>query len=472
MKAIVYQPLRTPGGYYIYDRSVNTIFSVSADEYQEFKRLQDDADAERSPVVQHYRQKGLLRPNEVSIIRHPATDILPHYCENRLNYLILQVTQQCNLRCSYCAYSGLYYNRQHNSERMDFETAKRAIDFFVARTAESDRLHMGFYGGEPLLEFDLIQQCVAYVRSQVEGKQVTFGLTTNGTLLTDEKIKFFAENEFQLLLSLDGSKKEHDACRVFPNGQGSFDVVMRNLRRAKELYPDYAKKIRISTVISPKAELNDMLEYFKSDEVLSDKHITMSPLADTGLKEQVDYKESFHLVRRYEYLKYLFYLLGKIDRQYVSELVIKSQQNIEETYRALQRHNVLPACTCPGGPCIPGVKKLFVMTDGRFYPCEKITESSDCGQIGSLDAGFDQKNMEAVLNVGALSAEECKDCWALSFCKICAAQIECKDGQAQFDKADKLRACKKAQLSAAADLYEACVLHEFGYRPNEKEIVL
>lgn len=386
--------------------------------------------------------------------------------------MVLQVTQQCNLRCSYCAYSGLYHNRQHNAQRMNFQIAQKAIDFFLARNSEVDQLRFGFYGGEPLLEFDLIQKCVAYIRNAVEGKRVSFGLTTNGTLLTDEKIKFFVENDFQLMISLDGSKQEHDACRVFPNGQGSFDVVMQNLKRVKELFPDYASRIKISTVISPKADLNHTLEYFKSDEVLSDKHIIMNPLADTGLKERVDYKESFYLVRRYEYFKYLLYVLGRMDREYVSELVIRSQQETERFFRALQMHARLPRCTSPGGPCIPGVKKLFVMTDGRFYPCEKVAENNSCSQIGSLDEGFNLASMESLLNVGAISFEKCKDCWAFSFCRICAAQIESQDGQQQFREEDKLTACQKAKRNAAANLYEACVLHEFGYRSNEEAFIL
>ena len=472
MKRIIFQPIRTPGGCYIYDRSVNTIFSVSPEEYEEFQQLKTSDAIEQAPVICKYRQRGLLRENNISTIQHPATDLLPHCCENRVNYMILQVTQQCNLRCSYCAYSGMYYNRQHNSQRMSFETAKKAIDFFLKRTSEVNYIRLGFYGGEPLLEFDLIKQCVAYINSKVEGKKVSFTMTTNGTLLTDEKIKFIAENDFHLMISLDGPKKEHDACRVFPNGQGSFDIIMKNLRRVKELYPEYAKKINISTVISPKADLNDTLEYFNSDEFFADRHITMNAMADVGLKEQVDYQESFHLIRKYEYLKYLLYIIGKMERKYVSNLVIASQYNTESTYKALQRHVALPSCTCPGGPCIPSVKKLFVTVQGTLYPCEKISESSSCGQIGSLDDGFDLSKMEAVLNIGSLTADECKNCWALPMCKICIVQMDHADGQSQYTKADKVNACKKTKSNAASELYEACVLHEFGYQPNEEEVIL
>lgn len=472
MSQVVFQPLRTPRGCYIYDRSVDTIFAVSESEYQEFKRLQNAPDACDSPVIQRYQQRGLLRENHVTMIRHPATDALPHYCTNCLSSIILQVTQQCNLRCSYCAYSGAYHNRTHNSARMNFETAKRAIDFFLARAHESGRVHVGFYGGEPLLEFDLIKRCVAYVKEAVEGREITFGITTNATLLNDEKIQFLAENDVQLTISIDGSKQEHDACRVFPDGSGSFDIVMRSIRRVKELYPDYASRMMISTVVSPKSDLSHVLDYFSSDEVLSDTNIIMTPLVEAGLKEQIDYKDSFFQVRRYEYLKFLLSMIGKVDRKCVSQLVAHAKRDSERLYRQLQQHNEIPACVHHGGPCIPSVKRLFVMTDGTFFPCEKVSQSIACSRIGSVETGFQLENMERLLNIGSMTADACRNCWALSHCTICAAELDYTEGQQEFTLENKLKACEKSKRSVMADLYEMCVLHEFGYRLNEEVIIL
>ena len=133
MSKIVYLPLKTPGGFYIYDRSVNTIIAVSENEFEELKILWKEQTFDDSTVIKHYQNKGLFQENNISIIRHPSTDALPHYCENCLSSMVLQVTQQCNLRCSYCAYSGAYHNRTHNSARMSFETAKKAINFYIAR---------------------------------------------------------------------------------------------------------------------------------------------------------------------------------------------------------------------------------------------------------------------------------------------------------------------------------------------------
>lgn len=472
MTEVIFKTIRTPEGFYAYDRSTNTIVAVTEKEYDELKTLRMEENPGESSVIQRFQKKGLFYPNRVETIQHPYTEALAHLCQNSLSSLVLQVTQQCNLRCSYCAYSGLYYNREHNSQRMSFETAQKAIDFFLSRAGETQDLNFGFYGGEPLLEFDLIKRCVAYIRTVVEGKPVSFNLTTNGTLLTDEKIEYFYQNDFALTISLDGAKKEHDACRVFPNGQGSFDVVMRNVRRVKELHPEYAKKLLVSTVISPQADLNHVLEYFETDEILADTFIMMNQMVETGLKEQVDYEESFHLVRRYEMLKFLLFLIGKVDRRRVSKLVIRSQNLYENLYRSLQKHTVIQACAHHGGPCIPGVKKLFVSVAGTFFPCEKVNECAECTQIGSLETGFNLENMRKLLNVGMLTAEECKNCWALPNCKICVEQIDCANGQEELKKADKLISCENSKGSLMTELYQMCVLHEFGYRLNEEAVVL
>ena len=125
---------------------------------------------------------------------------------------------------------------------MSWDTAKKAIDFFLKRNIELPEIIIGFYGGEPLLEFDLIKKCVEYVESIVEGKKVFFNITTNGTLLTDEVVDFFVEKDFKLSISLDGSQKEHDVNRKFRDGSGSFNTIINNIKRIKTRYPQYNKK--------------------------------------------------------------------------------------------------------------------------------------------------------------------------------------------------------------------------------------
>ncbi|MDL0414458.1 4Fe-4S cluster-binding domain-containing protein, partial [Clostridioides difficile] len=108
---------------------------------------------------------------------HPETKYIKYHIENNLSSIILQVTQNCNLRCDYCIYSGSYSNRVHTNKRMNIDVAKRSIDYLIKNSSQLNEVSVGFYGGEPLLEFDLIKQIVEYVKVVGEGKEIYFNLT-------------------------------------------------------------------------------------------------------------------------------------------------------------------------------------------------------------------------------------------------------------------------------------------------------
>ena len=120
---------------------------------------------------------------------------------------------------------------------MDFETAKKALDYYATLIEEGRgynpvrRPALGFYGGEPLLHFDLIKDCIHYLKTTYPHIDFLFSLTTNGTLLNKEKEDFLKEHGFLITISIDGPKDEHDRKRVYPNGGGTFKDVMKNVRR-------------------------------------------------------------------------------------------------------------------------------------------------------------------------------------------------------------------------------------------------
>jgi uncharacterized protein len=162
---VIFKTFRTYTQPYVYDRHTHSIVSLTDDEYEELRQIENgELDCEHSPVIQKYRRSGLFMPNVVERIEHPGTAIIEQYLKTRMMQLTLQVTQQCNLRCGYCAYSGIYdNNRTHSNKRMSFETARKAIDFFLDRNGELSDIVIGFYGGEPLLELDLIKRCIDFV---------------------------------------------------------------------------------------------------------------------------------------------------------------------------------------------------------------------------------------------------------------------------------------------------------------------
>jgi len=445
----------------VYDRHTNSLVRLEEDEYAELAQVEKgELSAEDSQVVGKYQEQGLFVPNVVEKIEHPGTAIIESYVNTRMEQLILQVTQQCNLRCGYCVYSGIYgRNRVHSNERMSWDTAKKAIDFFLKRSWAIPESTIGFYGGEPLLEFGLIKQCVDYVKTQVEGKTIVFNITTNGTIMTDEMMEFMVANDFMLTISLDGSKEEHDVNRKFSDGEGSFDVIIKNIKKFKNRYPSFDENISIITTINPYMDLDCVLEYFNTTEIFNDKNIIFNTVNEVNLSQSIDYDKKYHEVRSFEYVKMLFALVGKLDEKYVSPLTLRIRGSIEARFKDVQGRVDISSIAHHGGPCMPGVMRLFVRTDGVLFPCERVGDVLDYFAIGTLEDGLDINKIKALLNNGVLTENECEICWSIRQCTICSAQLN-------FDieptKKEKLEECAISVKRVLTDMYEISVLSEFG----------
>ena len=466
---VIFKLIQTKGGKYVYDRQANTLLHISDNEYTELKQIQkNNTDFENSNNVKKYRLYGLFQENSVQKIKHPATDYVKYYLDHRVSDMCLQVTQQCNLRCAYCAYSGNYYDRQHSEQRMSLNLAKQSIDFFLSHSRDNNRIHLAFYGGEPLLEFELIRQCVKYIKEKTEGKTITFGMTTNGTLLSDEVVDYLMSENFRLTISLDGSREEHDANRKFRNGKGTFDVIMSNVKRIHERYPDYSSKILFNTVINPKSDLGCVMNFFKSSDVFQDKNLIFSSVIPIGLKEEISYDERYENIRKYEILKMYLSMIRRINEEYVSPLVKQRISDYMTNFFNLQKHTTLDEECHHGGPCIPGKKKVFVTTNGTLYPCERVSETCDYFKIGTITNGFQVDKVQNLINNGKVSAALCKKCWALPFCTICSGQIEFKNSS-ELKLENKIEACRSERARIHAALYDTCVLKEFGYEADQNK---
>ncbi|MCM1083956.1 MAG: Cys-rich peptide radical SAM maturase CcpM [Clostridium sp.] len=470
MKNVIFKCFKTLRGYYVYDRFSNTVININKTQYEELLSVQNgNIKEEESGALRTLQESGALQINNIEKIYHPETDYLEHHLDKRVAQLILQVTQQCNLRCEYCVYSGNYYNRTHNAQRMNWDTAKDAIDFFINHSRESKEVVISFYGGEPILEMELIMKSISYIESRIEGKNVVYAMTTNGTLLNESNMKYFAEKNFKLMISLDGSKEEHDRNRKFINGNGTFDIIINNVKKFKKSFPVYvSENVHFNTVISPKANLSCIEEYFSTDDVLADQEVMFNMVNTSGMKDESNFSFSkqFNMKRKYEYLKLLLMLVGKCDKSRVSKLVIESAKQIRDNYKDIRGKSHLTPIYHPSGPCVPGVDRLFVTVKGDFYPCEKVPELG-YAKIGSLAGGYEISNIEELLNIGRMTETQCKECWALQLCSICSQQLECK-GECAIGKEAKVRACSLNKTRALEDLMELAVLSEFGYKYQEE----
>lgn len=148
--------------------------------------------------------------------------------------LYLHIAHDCNLACRYCfAEEGEYHGRR---ALMSYEVGKKALDFLVANSGNRVNLEVDFFGGEPLLNWQVVKDLVAYGRSLEEPnhKKFRFTLTTNGILLDDEILEFANKEMANLVLSIDGRKEIHDLMRPYRGGQGSYDKVVPIFRKAAE----------------------------------------------------------------------------------------------------------------------------------------------------------------------------------------------------------------------------------------------
>ena len=235
----------TPFAAYAYDVGKNNIIRLSEDVYAHLKdSIQGETTSPAKKVAEQIRElrdMDYLSDKRPSRIRHPMTDYVDYLLDRRLEKITLQITQQCNFRCKYCVYSEVdnLKQRAHSDKVMSFELAKQAIDFFCCHSVDSASRNIGFYGGEPMLEFDLLKRIVSYAERKLEGKDLTFNITTNGSLLNEENAKYLQDHHFFVTLSFDGPQEIQDKYRVFPNGSGTYGVVRRNLSFYQRNFPSY-----------------------------------------------------------------------------------------------------------------------------------------------------------------------------------------------------------------------------------------
>lgn len=190
----VFHTFTAGGKRYMFDANTNVIINLKEDLYFELEKYMQSGYKEITPAIEKLRDRGYLKDRADFEMVHPMDSTLEYSLERCIGTIALQVTQGCNLRCKYCAYSGSYDNRVHSSKRMSKEIAFKAIDFLFDHSIDRDRVSLGFYGGEPLLELDLMQvDCFNMankhfdVARSKEEKKLSF--ITTGADLVDKRIE-------------------------------------------------------------------------------------------------------------------------------------------------------------------------------------------------------------------------------------------------------------------------------------------
>ena len=450
---------KTLNYYYLYDVNSNSIVKINEEMYSKLKSKKEiDDDLQ----INKLKERGFLQPiNRKITIQHPLTEKVDSYLQNNISLLILQVTQNCNLRCKYCVYSGSYINRVHTNKRMNFEIAKEAVDFYYEHSKNTDIASISFYGGEPLLEFGLIRDVIEYCEEKFSGKQLNFNMTTNATLLTTEMMHFLQLHKINLTISLDGPEEIHNKGRVFADCEtGTFSKIMDNLNEFQQLYPDYVDTISFNAVFDEENNFKLSSDFFSFD-FLKKATVTFTTVSNRDIIREKDVQEEFVINYKYELFKMFLCCIGRVGQENVSKLM---SAHINKLKQSIHEHLRVPLIVNgkahPNGPCIPGVNRLFVTVDGEFFPCERVSETNSIYNIGNLKTGFKVEKIKELLNIAKYTEKQCSSCWAMGYCSSCVSDM----GEENKLVAQKrLEQCAAIQFTTDELMKEYCVLRENGY---------
>lgn len=434
----IIHPFIYNGKCYIYDTNKNEILMVERDVFAEIKKFQANADKYllsqdnvNKNIIFELIDRGYLGPTRIQDLHHPLSEYVYVLPDRKTNNLILQITQKCNFKCRYCSFTEIdAFERNHSSISMNWDVAKKAIDFLFEKSRDSLEVNIGFYGGEPFLEFPLIKKCINYAESIFETKNINFYATTNASVLSDDIVNYLVSHNFNLRVSLDGPEDIQDKHRrCLKTGRGTYKQVIDNIMNIKEKYPDYFQTITYNPVIFSDENPSVVKEFFVDFLDVSETSIRPTYADTRGFDYIYNYTATHKSTDKNDNFE------DKINRENISKYVLS----------VLKRYEYIPKSFSHSGPCLAGSSKVFCSTEGKLYPCEKITEC-EWSTIGNLDDGYDYDQIYKLTNICKLSENECKYCWAIRFCKICAAQ--CCNGPCEDIKAAKSYMCESIKKNA------------------------
>ena len=326
--------------------------------------------------------------------------------ETVVKALCLHIAHDCNLACKYCfAGEGEYHGRR---ALMSLEVGRKALDFLVENSGNRVNLEVDFFGGEPLMNWQVVKELVAYGRSLEEPhhKKFRFTLTTNGVLLTDEVMDFVNKEMSNLVLSIDGRKEIHDLMRPHRGGQGSYDEILPKYKKAAESRNQMNYYVRGT--------------YTRNNTDFSEDVIH---LADQGFEQisvepvVADKKEDYAL--RMEDVPKLLSEYDRLAQEYIRR---------KRDGKGFQFFHFM--IDLEGGPCVAkrlsgcgsGTEYLAVTPWGDLYPCHQFVGQEEF-LMGNVEDGIVRKDIQDKFKAcNVYSKKECRDCFAKFYCSGgCAA---------------------------------------------------
>jgi uncharacterized protein len=316
-----------------------------------------------------------------------------------ITYMSLLVTQDCNLRCIYC-----YEDK--TKARMDEKTAFRAVDWLIRKSEDMRSIHIVFFGGEPLLNFPLMKAVVEYANEAAHkaGKQATYSITTNGTLLDDEKNQFFLKHQIKVMISIDGLKELQDVQRPFASGSGSYDLILPKIHELLKLIPQTSGHAVVMGNTSPE-KVKDALQELGFQQV-SVAMNSQSLFTLDSQKDKASDRDIRSMISALEEEAIVWYN-RIIARDTVSINKLTGRSYLYLALRCLLNHSIRIFF------CGAGRSMAAVAPSGDIYLCHRFVGLDDY-RIGSIDE-YDL-NLESFSQSPVETNAICNRCFARYYC--------------------------------------------------------
>lgn len=357
---------------------------------------------------------------------------------------IIALTEQCNLRCTYCCYSGEYIgNHQHNTLSLS-EGDLEKIYSFIKRMAANRPIRICFYGGEPLTKFALIQHAVNRGREEC-GDKASFSVSTNGTLLNEDSMTWLVDNSVEIAMTVDGTERFHDRYRIDKKGEGSFRKVHKALNYLHNHTFQKIPNVVLLMTLSSISDLEAIAKEWQEDDLLRNyppTHISgLTPNFAKGVAEESweEFRNLYiHLIDTYQHHPNWVVL-----QTFFDELI-----EIWKNRPVFKIEGDMPLATC-----MPVNTKLYIDAHLQIAVCEKF---NDRFRIGTIEQGIDwNKANELAKEYYKKREKRCAFCHAVRMCNQCPTAIEYTDEQWDV-------LCKNERIAHCLGMFVFCEMAERG----------
>lgn len=376
------------------------------------------------------------------------------YLLKKISTFTIEVTQECNLRCRYCCYSGNYNDRRaHASVELSDKDLIKCIEFIGNNMdLESPYITICFYGGEALLSQRKIKQIINLLQTNHPNVEFVFSISSNGLLLNKHNIEWICNTpNLKIVITIDGDKVMHDRNRITQNGNGSFDIIMQNLYTFRKLYPDlYLQKVEFISTVKSIKDLIELNKFWMNNELLNKsvpKHIS-SLIPNFSKGESLAIAETpfkyFFKAAFNSYINDENNVLTNELRHFTNVIKHRTHTTIPSQQRFIT--------------CLHEPYSCFITAKGQLYICERMCQEH-C--IGDLEHGIEQsKCVQLNKTFTKRKNKYCSKCWAKRLCRICATNLN--NNEEQF-----IQYCNSERMQLKLALQYFCEILEFKKRRSE-----